>query len=136
MEYLYNDMDNFISMCFVEWQKQTKEYDAVVIENFDKNKTTDLLFLKVASLSSSIYKAPVYLKVNPIKYFFIKLKTQTNIPRFKKLDSAIKYKYIDCSDTDFFNRPVNAVGASLSIVEATYNEYYKEYEYGRFKLLY
>ena len=117
--------DEFIGFCFVEWQKIIKGYDGVVIKNFDPSRVTNLLVLKIAALNSFIHKESVFIRAGLLNYWRIKLLTKTSLPRLKNQDVS-NFLEIDCDDLPFFNRPAQAAGISLRVIEDIYRAYYEE----------
>ena len=125
----YQEYDSFLGYCLIEWCKDTKGYNNIIITNIDPNRTTDLLFLKIAGLQNALFDECVFLKMNWFKYWKLKRKTHTDIPRLRRKHNANTLIY-DCNKLTFFDRPIAAANTSLDVIEKVYNAYYKEFENG------
>lgn len=119
--YDYQKYDEIVNKLFINIFSLSKDKPAIIMEEFDPNDTTCLLFFEVAILSGSTFGKDVKVKCSWLSYLWFKFKNKKKIfSRAKKEDNQFIHwreimdwmkEQLDITDQDYAN---------------IYNAYYKK----------
>ena len=88
--YDYQKYDEIVNKLFINIYSLSKDKPAIIIEDFDQNNKTCLLFFEVAILSGNTFSKEVKLKCSWLPYLWFKLKNKKKLfARAKKEDTQI-----------------------------------------------
>lgn len=84
----YKKYDEIVNKLFINIYSLSKDKPAIIMEEFDPNNKTCLLFFEVAILSGSTFGKEVKVKCSWLSYLWFKLKNKNKIfTRAKKEDT-------------------------------------------------
>lgn len=127
----YNKYDLIVATGIRNMIVSSGEEHEVFFNDFDLTDKTTLFLLKCAELAHNINHITIYLKVNPIKFWYMKKKKMINTQMTVRLShKIIIFKFI--KKDEILNTMCKGLDTSYNEIAHVYDIYYgKESKHGR-----
>ena len=122
MEYEFTQLDDFVATAIMSFSSQEAKINLM---KFDPNNVAHKCAFEICAIMNQIWGYEIRLQMSWFKFLIFKLKhKQTELVRISPKDYITEGPQYNIEE--HFEKMLDALGYDSSIIEQTYNTYYKK----------